>query len=165
MVNPSINTVNNITKKDGKCLILHKQRIIPGNVLLNAPNNSGSPRLRRAATEKLNPTEPNAEDAVELPALTSRIPFEYNLGEFFGWAVRGGCVVCKNRGLAVRVGEVVLEDEGRARLGVGELDWFGDFKKESWWSGIEGCAVVGEKLWSEEAVPAEVGVGEERLEE
>jgi hypothetical protein len=78
--------------------------------------------------------------------------------------VRGGCVVCKNWGLPISVAEVMLEDEVRARLGVGELDGLGYFKKESWWSGIERCA-PGDKLWSEEAVPAEAGGGEEWLEE
>lgn len=78
--------------------------------------------------------------------------------------MRGRRVICKNRGLAVSVAKVMLEDEVRARLGVGEFDGFGYFKIESWRSGIEGCA-MGENLRSEEAVPAEVGGGEERLEE
>lgn len=135
-VHPSISTINQITEKNSKSLILPEQRIIPRNVLLDAPNDPSSRRLRCAATKKLNPTEPNAEDAIILPAFTGCAEYKDNIGEFFGWAVGGRSVVHKKWRFAVSEAKVVLGDVIRARLGVRMFDGLGHFKEASWWPGV-----------------------------
>lgn len=101
MVNPSISSIHNISKKYSKCLIGHEQGVIPGNVLLNSPNNPISSGLCCAAPEKLNPTKPNSKNSIKLQSFASCSPLEHNFGENLRWTMKRRVIVCKDWWFAI----------------------------------------------------------------
>ncbi|KAG6405938.1 hypothetical protein SASPL_133532 [Salvia splendens] len=100
---------------------------VPRDVLLHRPDNAGGGWLGGAAAETFGTADPDAEDAVEFPALARRRPLEDDFGGAWGErAVRRRCVGGEDRLLVVGEGEIVLEKEVGAWCGGRELDWFGE---------------------------------------
>lgn len=106
-------------------MFLEEQRAIPRDVFLNGPDNASGGRLRGAASEELDATEPDAKDSVELPPSASGGPFENNFPQVSAfWSV-----IHKNGWFGVGVGEfLIMEDRVRAWFSIGERDWPCDFK-------------------------------------
>ena len=119
MILTSISIIYNIAKINRKCLILQKQRIIPRNVLLNAPNNPSSSRLRRAATKNLNPAKPNPKNPIELPSSASSFPFEYNLRVIPRQTLRRRGIIGENWGFPISVAKIMVKNKVRTRLDFG----------------------------------------------
>lgn len=106
---------------------------IPGNILFHNPNNARGSRFCSARAENLHPTQPNAENAVELPSFAGCSPFQDDFGEVLSWAVGGRVVRSSYRRFSVCVAEIVLKDKRRAGCCFGVFDGFGYLEEGERW--------------------------------
>ncbi|KAG6407203.1 hypothetical protein SASPL_130187 [Salvia splendens] len=118
--------IDEIPQINNQGLVCGEHRGVPRDVLLHRPDNAGGGWLDGAVAEAFGAADPDAEDAVELPALARRRPLEDDFGGAWGGAVRRRCVGGEDRRLAVGEGEIVLEKEVGAWCGGRALDWFGE---------------------------------------
>lgn len=80
-VDPSVFMINDILQHHGEIQVRPKQeRGVPGDILLNVPEDSMLGRLGGAGSEKLDAAEPQGGDAVVLLAFTSDSEIEENAG-------------------------------------------------------------------------------------
>lgn len=114
--------------------------MVPCDVFFNTPNNASGSWLCSAASEKLNPTKPHTKNAVKLSSFARGVPLEHDFGEGVEGAMGGRGVGGENRGVAIGVGEVVVENVVGARFCFGVfngccyLEVFGG----EWWRVIGG---------------------------
>lgn len=114
--------------------------MVPCDVLLDSPNNASGSWLCGAASEKLDPTKPNTENAIKLSSFASGFPLKNDFGEGVRGAVRGRGVVSKNWGLTIGEAKVMVKNVVCARFGFGEFNGCGYLEVLSgWWSMFGKC--------------------------